>query len=386
MSKFPIQSFDELAATSHPLASEYRQLSARLQELLEQANNNQRIMQRHHSLNLKLIGAGSLVELLDTIFLDLKDSSALDRLTLMVFDPEYEIQRMLDTLSIDIASYPNLLLQHAPSELDAAYLTLHKPELGTFTAIRHTVMFPGNLQAPASVAIMPLYRQRHLIGYLNFGSMNPARFVGNIATDFIEEQTSIVAICLENVINNERLKHIGLTDPLTGVNNRRYIETRLMEEIKRAQRQGYALSCMYIDIDHFKQINDTLGHQIGDQVLREVAARIKSELRLSDALGRFGGEEFLVLLIDTDDEGATNVAERIRASIANNAIHLNKGKTCNASVSIGLSTLAAEKSTRPPDVIAQDFVGQADLALYQAKSGGRNRIVTYVSSNPLICR
>lgn len=359
------------------LAAENRQLRAHLQELLEQAHNNQQIMQRHYLLNLKLIGANSLVELLETIFNQLKDSSSLDSVTLTVFDAEYEIRRVMSTLNISEASFPGLFLLQNPNKLAPGYLTLQKPELGPFSADRHRTMFPDSLPTPASVAIVPLHRQRRLIGFLNFGCQNPRRFTGNIATDFIEEQASIVAICLENVVNNERLKHIGLTDPLTGVNNRRYIETRLLEEIKRAQRQGYALSCMYIDIDYFKQINDFLGHQEGDEVLREVATRIKSELRLSDALGRFGGEEFVVLLIDTHAAGALNVAERIRASIANRPFQLGAGKSCKATVSIGIATLSEEKTGQSTEAVSLEFVGQADLALYQAKNSGRNRVVSF---------
>ena len=360
-----------------PLSVENSQLRAHLQDLLEQAHNNQQIMRRHHLLNLKLISANGLVELLETIFSELKDSSSLDLVTLVVFDEEYEIRRVMATLNISETSFPNLLLMQSPSKLGPGYLALKKPGLGSFSADQHRPMFPESLMTPASIAIVPLYRQRRLIGYLNFGSMDPRRFSANVATDFIEEQASIVAICLENVVNNERLKHIGLTDPLTGVNNRRYIETRLLEEIKRAQRQGYALSCMYIDIDYFKQINDLLGHQEGDEVLCEVATRIKSELRLSDALGRFGGEEFIVLLIDTHAAGARNVAERIRASIANRAFQLCADKSCKATVSIGVATLSEHKTGQSTEAISLEFVGQADMALYQAKNGGRNRVVSF---------
>ena len=364
-------------AANTALASENRQLRAHLKDLLEQAHNNQQIMHRHHLLNLKLIGAGGLVELLDTIFQDLKDSSSLEVVTLVVFDEEYEIRRVMATLNIGAESLPNLLLHHSPQQLPPGYTQLHKPELGPFQPERHRALFPPGVPTPASVAIVPLYRQRRLIGLLNFGSTNAQRFTSNIATDFIEEQASIVAICLENVVNNERLKHIGLTDPLTGVNNRRYIETRLLEEIKRAQRQGYALSCMYIDIDYFKQINDFLGHQEGDEVLCEVATRIKSELRLSDALGRFGGEEFVVLLIDTHAAGARNVAERIRASVANRPFKLADDKVCMVTVSIGVTTLATGADSQSVEACAQEFVGQADMALYQAKNGGRNRVASF---------
>ncbi|MEG1051259.1 MAG: diguanylate cyclase [Janthinobacterium sp.] len=152
---------------------------------------------------------------------------------------------------------------------------------------------------------------------------------------------SIIAICLENVISNEMLKYIGLTDSLTGVYNRRYIDRRLLEEIARARRQNYCISCMYIDIDHFKSVNDTHGHQGGDEVLREVATRIRTELRRSDALGRFGGEEFVVLLIDADLDSATFVAERIRASIAGTMFDLPGSAQAWVSVSIGVASLGA---------------------------------------------
>ncbi len=366
---------DQTPSANHSLATENFLLRSRLQDLLEQAHNNQQIMRRHHQLNLSIIGANGLVALLDTIFRKLKQSSSLDVVTLTVFDADHEMRRVMTNLNIEPDDFPELLLEQDPGESHFKFTESHMPELGLFSMDRHGNLFPHCASAPASIAIVPLLIGNRLNGHLNFGSMDANRFNGDIATDFIEEQASILAICLENAINNERLKHIGLTDPLTGVNNRRYIETRLIEEIKRAQRQGYALSCMYIDIDYFKQINDFLGHQEGDEVLREVASRIKSELRLSDALGRFGGEEFVVLLIDTHAKGARHVAERIRTSIGNRAFELNGGKTCKATVSIGVSTLSNHKSGKSSEAIAQEFVGQADLALYQAKNAGRNCVV-----------
>jgi diguanylate cyclase (GGDEF)-like protein len=164
--------------------------------------------------------------------------------------------------------------------------------------------------------VIPLRRQQKLIGFLNLGSQHAERFQRSMATDFIERLGSVIAIALENVLNNEKLVYIGLTDPLTKISNRRYVEQRMLEEINRARRQQYSIACMFLDIDFFKRINDQFGHQGGDDVLCEVAARIKAELRLSDTLGRFGGEEFVALLINTRLEDALQVAERIRRSIA----------------------------------------------------------------------
>jgi len=102
----------------------------------------------------------------------------------------------------------------------------------------------------------------------------------------------------------------------------------MQEEISRAQRDRSALSCLFIDIDHFKRVNDSFGHQCGDDVLREVASRIKQELRLSDSLGRFGGEEFVVLLTQATLQDAARIGERIRASVAQQQIRLSATTRC----------------------------------------------------------
>jgi two-component system cell cycle response regulator len=360
---------------STDLAAENTRLRRQLADLLEQARRNHQIMRRHQTFDLKFISAGSFRELIESIFETLKESSGLDVITLSLIDADYEIRRILVDLNINLAEFPNLLFLQTSEELGELHEQLQKPMLGRYAEEHHGPMFPEPIDIPASVAIMPLIRNNFLIGSLNFGSFQDQRFIPNMATDFIEHMSCIVAICIENVINNERLKHIGLSDPLTGVNNRRYVERRLREEIGRTQRQGYALSCLYLDIDHFKKINDKYGHQGGDEVLRDVAARIKAELRLSDALGRFGGEEFLVLLIDAGSEDALNVAERIRASMAEHAFTLSTDEKLTVTVSVGVATMLSAERDAPIEMIAQQFIAKADRALYQAKSSGRNKVV-----------
>ena len=360
---------------SNPLQLENRQLHEQLTLLLEQARANQEIMQRYQVFDLQFIGADSFRELIDRVFDTLSASSELDVVTLTLFDRNHDIRRILQDLRIDLSSYPNLMFINDASQLGWLRTRLQSPLLGRYHAGDYGRLFPPEVLAPASIAIVPLLRNRKMIGVLCLGSLDPHRFAADMATDFIEHMASIVAICLENVINTERLKHIGLTDRLTGVNNRRYIEQRLLEEIGRTRRQGYALTCLYIDIDHFKKVNDSAGHLAGDHVLREVAVRIKAELRLSDALGRFGGEEFVALLIDAPLADALVVAERIRASIADLAFLLPDGSARAVTVSIGVATLIAPERTNTLDAIAERLIGRADGALYQAKQGGRNRVV-----------
>jgi diguanylate cyclase (GGDEF)-like protein len=223
---------------------------------------------------------------------------------------------------------------------------------------------------------MPLLRQNILLGSLNLGSYQATRFTANMATDFIERLALIIAICLENVINRERLTYIGLTDALTNVSNRRFVEQRLIEEVGRARRQKYSIACLYLDIDFFKAINDKHGHQGGDDVLKEVASRIKSELRLSDTLGRFGGEEFVVLLVNANEQDALHVAERIRLSIASQPFSLTMADSCSTSISIGLATLNVNQHKENINVCVEELLWRADKALYEAKRSGRNRVCT----------
>lgn len=360
------------------LSAENQLLRHQLTMLLEQAHRNQQILRRHQQADLEFIGAGSFEALLESLFGTLAESSELDVITLTLLDPDYKVRQIIAEQSIDLNDFPELFFINSSAEFGEMRTRIVKPLLGAYQAQLHSHFFPNHVLTPASVATVPLIRHNKLIGCLGLGSLDTERFTPTMGCDFIEHLASIVAICVENVISNEKLKHIGLTDPLTGVNNRRYVERRLQEEIGRSRRKGYALSCMYIDIDHFKNVNDTIGHQGGDEVLREVAVRIKAELRISDALARFGGEEFVVLLIDTQASDAVAVAERIRSSIGLRPIRCNNDdQHLGVTVSIGIAMLSASDENVPAETIALKLIGCADQALYQAKETGRNRVVVH---------
>ncbi len=362
------------------LEAENQALKARLDGLLEQARHNHAIMCRHQAFDLEIVGSANFPELIDTIFRTLPVISELDSVTLSLLDEDEDISTVMGKLGVDFDRFPDLIFVRDEAALGFARTGAGadeppKPLLSAFDPASHGAAFRSDRLR--SVALVPLLRNRRLIGSLNLGSADPARFTPRLGTDFIEHMASIIAICLENVISNEMLKYIGLTDSLTGVYNRRYIDRRLQEEVARARRQDYRLSCMYIDIDHFKRVNDSVGHQGGDEVLREVASRIKNELRLSDALGRFGGEEFVVLLIDADLDSAAQVAERIRANVAGLPIELPAGARLQVSVSVGVACLGPVAADCAIDVVAHELIAHADAALYQAKGNGRNQVVAY---------
>ncbi|HNR76092.1 MAG TPA: PleD family two-component system response regulator [Parvularculaceae bacterium] len=165
---------------------------------------------------------------------------------------------------------------------------------------------------------------------------------------------------------------MAVTDQLTGLYNRRYLASHLSGMFDRAFWTGRPLSLMILDIDHFKSINDTHGHDSGDKVIQAIADRVKNSIRGIDLACRYGGEEFLVAMPDTDKEFATVVAERLRQQIAAERIMLNAGRDELAvTVSIGVSS--TEDGMR--DDSAQRLIKRADEALYEAKNGGRNRVI-----------
>ena len=165
-----------------------------------------------------------------------------------------------------------------------------------------------------------------------------------------------------------KLEALSRTDPLTGAGNRRSFDETLGKEFARARRHGHPLSVVMLDIDHFKRINDTHGHPVGDQVLRSFARVVASVLREGDTLFRYGGEEFVVLLPDTSRDGALAAAQRMVAAIAS-APHKVGHESINVTTSAGVAGL--EQAARD----GNELVGKADSALYEAKEGGRNRAV-----------
>ncbi|MGL4289307.1 MAG: diguanylate cyclase, partial [Phreatobacter sp.] len=161
-----------------------------------------------------------------------------------------------------------------------------------------------------------------------------------------------------------------ITDGLTGLHNRRYMESHLGTLVEQAAMRGKPLSVLILDIDFFKSVNDTYGHDAGDEVLREFAARVRKNVRGIDLACRLGGEEFVVIMPDTDAGVASIVAERIRARVAGEPFPIQKGaRAIDITVSIGMA------QRRSNDDGADVVIKRADQALYRAKRDGRNRVV-----------
>jgi diguanylate cyclase (GGDEF)-like protein len=341
--------------------------------LTEEVERNTRILRRTQQRELRLLQAGDLAALFDELTSGLRRSYQLARVGVVIADPEHVIRHLLVEGGSDPESFPALHLVDSLTGMTPQYVALRTPWLGSYKASDHQLLF-DNADDVRSIAIIPIIHNNRLMGSINFGSDDVTRFTDEHAADFLAHLGAIATFSLENVVNRARLLRSGFTDVLTGWHNRRYLQVRLNEELARARRESSNLVCLMIDIDYFKNINDSFGHAAGDIALRELAQRIEAQVRASDVAARYGGEEFVVLMPKTDVQSGVLLAERIRGAVSELPIDLGNGREVTATVSIGISTVSPERSDNDLKTTGESLLARADVALYKAKAAGRNRV------------
>jgi diguanylate cyclase (GGDEF)-like protein len=222
--------------------------------------------------------------------------------------------------------------------------------------IRHTVRYPG--MEPHGHIIIPLHARGRVIGVLYLYCTSPPA-LDNEKKELLTSIGNQVGIAIENAKLYEETKRVSLHDPLTGLANRRMMDIVLDRSFQRARRLKTPFSAIMIDIDNFKEYNDRYGHAEGDRLLVQLAGVFLKETRKIDLVVRYGGEEFLVLLTDTDIENALDFAERMRKSVE-----------AQESVTISLGVASFAEWVHSKNILLE----KADKALYEAKRNGKNRI------------
>ncbi|GAB6176510.1 GGDEF domain-containing protein [Desulfobaculum senezii] len=222
---------------------------------------------------------------------------------------------------------------------------------------------------PGQVVLLPLKAGGIDFGCLALLTKEPVR-LGKEQRDVLHSAVNHLGLALKNALLYREVKIRADHDGLTRIYNRQYFDEHLVDELKRAQRYHQEISLLMLDLDHFKAINDTYGHQAGDLVLREVGALLQETLRSMDFPARYGGEEFAVILPHTSEDKAWNLAERLRHKIARMRFS-HKGRDFTVTASIGVASLAPGGFRKNIDILRQ-----ADRALYLAKASGRNMVCT----------
>ena len=215
---------------------------------------------------------------------------------------------------------------------------------------------------------IPLKIEKEIVGVLNINDGEQDSFEES-SLEFVLDISDFISMSVSNAILYEQTKQLAVTDGLTGISNRPNMEQALQNEFERSMRYGAPLSVVLLDVDHFKGVNDTYGHQKGDEILVAIASLLKKVCRTNDIAARYGGEEFLMILPQSNAQGAFKIAERVREEM----MKMNfTGNETNFSVttSCGVAELDRDFIKNTDQLIAM-----ADQALYEAKTGGRNKTI-----------
>ncbi|WP_144395127.1 sensor domain-containing diguanylate cyclase [Pleionea sediminis] len=352
------------------LEQENERLKSLLESLVSKAEKNTSIQKKFHRLEFDLLNTASLPLLFHQLANDFKQRLDVEAASVFVYDPYGESQNLLREI------YPEAQLDEVTftkelHDIEELYPKGFITQLYKKNYLLARRLFTNGNQIK-SLIMLPLIRNGVLLGSYQLGSENPDRFSPEMSTDFYQHFCQVVAVCLENTINSDKLKHLSLTDPLTKTKNRRCLYQALNKEISRAERELSPLSCLFIDIDHFKQINDNFGHSTGDYTLEYVAKAIIPNLRATDLLARYGGEEFAIILPNSDENIALSIAERIRVMIARQTLSSTRGKPFHITCSIGCTTWHPQVTQGSNQEICDALIFNADKAVYWVKENGRN--------------
>jgi two-component system cell cycle response regulator len=292
--------------------------------------------------------------------------------SMLIADATHELRHLLigsgESDAPASVSFVDSLYRLAPQ------LSAHaEPWVGTYRPADHGLLF-GADPTLRHVAVYPLLARGALVGALNLAGRHGADGVAS-PQPWLRRHVGVAVGCaLERLLDRARLLRTGVSDSVAGWHSRVYFQGRLREELARSQRYGSELTCLLVDVDGLRAINDRYGQVAGDVVLNEVAERLQSQIRTSDSCAHLGGDEFAVLLPQTGIAEASPLAQRILAAVRAGAIVLPGPIECEVTVSIGVAALSLPKDS-DRKAAADHLLATTSAALHAAKVEGRNRYV-----------
>lgn len=293
--------------------------------------------------------------------------------TLFLYDKDKRMLNLISHNRPDIESSFSLPLASSPI-MEAAILSGKYILEDSFIDSKYYRKSDNKFFKKDYFATIPLKIEKEIVGVLNINDGEKVSFnVSNL--DFVLKLSEFISMTVSNAVLYERTKKLSVTDGLTGISNRPNMEQVLRSEFERSMRYGAPLSVVLLDVDHFKGVNDTYGHQKGDEILVAFASLLKKFCRANDTAARYGGEEFLMILPQSNAQGAFKIAERVREEM----MKLNfTGNESHFSVTTSCGVVELDR-----DFIknTDQLVAMADQALYEAKNSGRNKTVIGHSEN-----
>jgi len=331
-----------------------------LSNILERIRENEEIARKFFEIEVSILSILDFQSFFEHLLSEIREKFGIPCVWISLIDRS-EISDLIQSLpfSKDLKERLNLIDRKTFLRLTDNRITplLLNGDLHPF----HPMLPKGQLNFIRSLAISPISLQGEVIGSLNQADFSPLRYRPGMDTQLLEQLAVKVSICLSNVIAHERLKWIAIRDPLTGLLNRRIMETVLNREFKRAQRYKSPLSLAFIDLDDFKVINDRHGHECGDALLKYVAGQLGEITRDSDVVARYGGDEFVIILPGTPAQEANKLLQRLQQHFRDKPLRFKEKVLC-VSITFGIASVADRKVTDP-----ESLLREADAMLYDIK-------------------
>jgi diguanylate cyclase (GGDEF)-like protein len=323
--------------------------------LLETTQSSLREIEAMYTVSQRLIDAETPTEMLQAVADGVAEALGIDLVNVVMVDDEAITEQAVSGQAVPISSFAELRSGPAGSTLRSSLPSLLT---GDGSQDHHR----------GAIAVHPLKVHAHLMGVVIAGASDAD--TGDFTAhqlDMLGTLAAQAAVAVENTRLFAEVRRLAVTDELTGLHTRRHLFDLGEREFQQAVRYRTPLSAIMFDLDHFKTVNDTLGHVVGDEVLKGVAERCRGAVRAIDVLGRFGGEEFAIVLPQTELEMAVTIAERLREVVGQEPIETSRGPIA-VTVSCGVAQMM------PGVLELKTLLDQADAAMYEAKRGGRNRV------------
>jgi diguanylate cyclase (GGDEF)-like protein len=333
---------------------------AEVSTILERIRENEEIARKFFEIEVSILSILDFEGLFARLLSEIREKFGIPCVWISLIDKS-EISDLIQTLPVskDLKERLNLIDRKTFQRLTDNKTTplLLNGDLHPF----HPMLPKGQLNFIRSLALSPISLHGQIIGSLNQADFSPLRYRPGMDTQLLEQLAVKVSICLSNVIAHERLKWLAVRDPLTGLLNRRVLETVLSREFKRAQRYKNPLSLAFIDMDDFKLINDRYGHECGDALLKYVAGQLVEITRDSDVIARYGGDEFVIILPGTPVQEASKLLVRLQQHFRNKPMRYGE-RGITVSISFGVASMEDLNATDP-----ESLLREADAMLYNIK-------------------
>ena len=336
-------------------------------EIIERLKHNEEITRKFHEIEIRILTILNFRDLFEVLLTQIKEKFKVPYVWISMMDTS-EVSALIQSLESSEILRERMSIIDRDTFLELVGRNM-SPLLVNENLDPYHRLFPKNQQyIIKSIAIAPIFLDGEVIGSLNQADFSSERFQPDIDTSQLEQLAVKVSLCMSNVTAHEKLRFLAYHDPLTGLLNRRVMESVLNREFNRSNRYAGPLSVVFLDLDDFKAVNDRYGHDRGDDLLKYVAKKLFEMSRDADVVARFAGDEFVYILPETPAKSAQKLMERIKTYLKEHPLKAGE-LTIPAPVSFGVASTEERRVKNPAQLLKR-----ADEMLYRAKQSKKGAL------------